>query len=406
MKNDILFLSILYPRDECVWDKYVKKHRGQNISAIQYALLEGLSSNESTECTVLNTLLVPLFPIGYKLPIVRGQKFSIEHIKESKCFSYLNVRGLYTSSLFYGAKKHLKQWANKKNESKIAIAYSLTSYTVKAMHYLKRVNPNIKTMIIVPDLPEYTYRESTGFLKKTISSLGKKRIEKSLQKNLPFVDKLILFSEKMNEKLNASSFTVFDGIATEDFKNIKPERLFPDDIIEILYAGGLNESYGVQLLLDAFNLLKSNQYKLILAGRGPMQEKIKKYAEKNSKIIYLGEVPRSKLLSLEKGADVLINPRINSGIFTKYSFPSKNMEYLSSGVPTIGYPLEGMSDEYKKYINYFKEENATSLAETIEAVCETEHEIAKKRANEAQEFVFKNKNKKFWAEHIVQFANE
>lgn len=406
MKNDILFLSILYPRDECVWDKYVKKHRSQNISAIQYALLEGLSSNESTECTVLNTLLVPLFPTGYKRPIVHSQNFLIENIKKSKCFSYLNVRGLYTSSLFYGAKKHLKQWASEKNENKIAIAYSLTSYTVKAMHYLKKVNPNIKTMIIVPDLPEYTYRESTRFLKKMISSLGKKRVEKSLQKNLSFVDKLILFSEKMNEKLNASSFTVFDGIATEDFKNIKSERLVQDDTIEILYAGGLSESYGVQLLLDAFNMLKSDRYRLILAGRGPMQEKIKKESEKNSKIIYLGEIPRAKLISLEKGANVLINPRINSGIFTRYSFPSKNMEYLSSGVPTIGYALEGISTEYEKYINYFKEESATALAETIQSVCEKDYKIAKQRAQEAQEFVFKNKNKSFWAEHIVRFANE
>ena len=37
-----------------------------------------------------------------------------------------------------------------------------------------------------------------------------------------------------------------------------------------------------------------------------------------------------------------VNPRQNNEEFTKYSFPSKTMEYLASGVPVVAYKLDGI----------------------------------------------------------------
>ena len=49
-------------------------------------------------------------------------------------------------------------------------------------------------------------------------------------------------------------------------------------------------------------------------------------------------------------ADVLVNPRPNEGEYTKYSFPSKNIEYLLSGNPVVGYMLSGMPEDYRRFV--------------------------------------------------------
>jgi hypothetical protein len=49
-------------------------------------------------------------------------------------------------------------------------------------------------------------------------------------------------------------------------------------------------------------------------------------------------------------ADVLVNPRPNNEEYTKYSFPSKNIEYLMTGKPVVGYMLDGMPPIYKEFM--------------------------------------------------------
>jgi len=194
---------------------------------------------------------------------------------------------------------------------------------------------------------------------------------------------------------------VFEGVATDSFTNIEESR--NNENKTILYAGGMNENYGVKLLIDAFSLIKGEEWRLVLAGHGPLKDYIKEKASIDKRIIYKGEVPRNELLVLEKNANCLVNPRINSGIFTRYSFPSKNLEYLSSGTPMVGYKLDGIPDEYDPYINYFSEESPTSLAHIIEKVCNSDE--YKDKAKNAQVFVLQNKNQNRWAERILEFIS-
>mgnify|MGYP003303651866 CR=1 FL=1 len=45
--------------------------------------------------------------------------------------------------------------------------------------------------------------------------------------------------------------------------------------------------------------------------------------------IFTGKIDRSQVLALQRSATVLVNPRRNNEEYTKYSFPSKTMEYLA-----------------------------------------------------------------------------
>jgi glycosyltransferase involved in cell wall biosynthesis len=398
---DICFLSILLPPDDKIFVANSKTFRSQNITAIQLSIIDGLSNSNIQQPYLINTPLLSLFPKGYKYPVVRSSE--IKGVYNGVNHSFKNVPVLYSSSLFYGARKHLKKCASSTSgKKKLIIAYSLTRYTLKAMRYVKSIDPSIKTSIIVPDLPQYTYQKSGNFLKKIKNNLAINAIENEIKRSSNFVDFWMLFSDKMRECLPPlKNQMVFEGVATDLFENIEKTQSDKNKKT-ILYAGGLHENYGVGLLLDAFDLLDGDSWRLLLAGKGPMQGKINTKSKNDTRIEYIGEVPREKLLELEKNADVLVNPRVNSGIFTRYSFPSKNMEYLSSGTPMVGFKLDGIPDEYDDYINYFNENDAKSLAETIMSVCDDNNNEFAEKARNAREYVLNTKNKDFWAHKILQ----
>ena len=68
-------------------------------------------------------------------------------------------------------------------------------------------------------------------------------------------------------------------------------------------------------------------------------------------------------------ADVLVNPRPNNEEYTKYSFPSKNIEYLMTGKPVVAYMLDGMPAHYKKFL-YEIPTGELNFTNTIIETCE------------------------------------
>ena len=110
-------------------------------------------------------------------------------------------------------------------------------------------------------------------------------------------------------------------------------------------------------------------------------------------------------MALQKNAVVLINPRQNNEEFTKYSFPSKNLEYLSSGVPLIAYKLDGIPNEYDDYIIYPENDSVYSLSDTITNICNLTKEERKAIGLKAKKFVLENKNNKVQAKKIIDFIS-
>ena len=137
----------------------------------------------------------------------------------------------------------------------------------------------------------------------------------------------------------------------------------------ILYSGTLAKRYGVLNLLDAFSLIKNKEYRLWICGDGDGSGEINERAKNDSRIINFGQIPREEVLKRQQRATVLVNPRTSEGEFTKYSFPSKIMEYLASGTPCIMHRLAGIPKEYFDYCFISENETPLGLYNTIMFVC-------------------------------------
>ena len=157
-------------------------------------------------------------------------------------------------------------------------------------------------------------------------------------------------------------------------------------------------------LLEAFGKIENENLKLVICGFGEAEEIIKEKEKQDSRIVFLGRVDRTDVLALQKNAAVLVNPRQNNEEFTKYSFPSKNLEYLSSGVPLVAYKLDGIPDEYDDFIIYPVDDTEISLANEITKICNMADEDRKTLGLKAKDFVFKNKNKVTQSQKIIEFV--
>ncbi len=400
---DMVFLGGLFPKE--TENEIYEKSKGSvqaAANAFQWNIVEGLGKCNNTPVKIINSLFIGAYPKRFKGLLIKTYKFKHNENSYDINVGFLNLFGIKHFNKYWTLRPYLKKWANNKSEKKAIIAYSLNYTFVKCLTYIKKVNPQIKTCIVVPDLPQYMN------LSNKVSILYKflKNIEiKAIRKNMKNLDCYVLLTEQMAEFLKIDkNYTVVEGISTSIFNYIKTSKK-EYSIKYILYTGTLNERYGVLDLVESFNRIDHKDYRLILCGSGDSEEKIEQYAKLDNRIICKGQMKREDVLKLQIEATVLVNPRKNNEEYTKYSFPSKILEYLSSGTPTIAYKLDGIPNEYDDYIYYINGNKHEDIAAKIIEICEKSKEERVKFGQKAKEFVLKEKNNVVQTKKIIDMIN-
>lgn len=220
-------------------------------------------------------------------------------------------------------------------------------------------------------------------------------------------DGYILLTEQMNEVVNPKNkpHMIMEGLV--DIKMQKTSNVLDDkDENRILiYAGGLFEKYGIKTLIAAFNRLESEDLRLHLYGKGQMVANMASYISQDSRIQYMGIVPNAKVVQDQLKATLLINPRPTTEAFTKYSFPSKNMEYMVSGTPMVTTNLPGMPKEYHKYVYLFGEESVDGVYMSLNAILNKSREELHRFGADAKDFVVNKKSNFVQAKRILNFLD-
>ena len=405
MSLDVLFLGKLFPREKEQEIKAKMKTGMQDAAnALQWHIIDGFEENDFGTMKIINYLPLDAYPNGYTDKFIEG--FTFQHTEKYKADDVnvrcCNIFGIkrFINSLYF--RKYIKKWAKEDTgKKKVILSYTANSMFLGLVKLAKKYNKNIVAGCIIADIPEFaTARKVTG-IKKLYHTYQVKKCASLYG----LVDRFVLLTEQMATKLQIKSpYIVVEGIATTDEIPVDSEKAdgLKNDRY-ILYTGTLNYKFGIGTLLEAFEKIDDEKLKLVICGFGEAEELIKEKQKDDGRIMYLGRVDRSEVLALQKKATVLINPRQNNEEFTKYSFPSKNLEYLSSGVPLIAYKLDGIPDEYNEYISYPADDTAEALAKEIIKICALPEEERKLLGKKAKDFVFENKNKVAQAQRIIEF---
>lgn len=167
--------------------------------------------------------------------------------------------------------------------------------------------------------------------------------------------------------LGAGQYTVVEGIYDPQDEAGPPVwSEAPGPVF--IYTGTLAARYGILDLLSAFARLDLPAAQLWICGDGDARTAVEDLARRDPRVTYHGRVPRATALALQARAHVMVNPRRPEGEFTRYSFPSKTMEYLASGRPVVMHWLPGMPEEYRNYLITPETGDADGLAATLRQV--------------------------------------
>ena len=153
-------------------------------------------------------------------------------------------------------------------------------------------------------------------------------------------------------------------------------------------------------------MLHREDMELWLFGSGADAEKVKELASQNQNIRFFGRRSRDEVLAYERQAALLVNVRDPNEAFTKYSFPSKTIEYMLSGTPLLTTRLPGIPKEYEKYLIMIDNPLPETIAAGIERVFRMTPEARQALGNAAASFIAEEKNSNKQAEKILRFASE
>ena len=407
MNLDILFLGKLFPKEieEEIKSKMLIGMQDA-ANALQWNIIEGIDENNCGTIKILDYLPVNSYPRGYTEKYIKEYIFqhTEKYRSDDKVVATNNLRILKHFCNYRKFKNEVAKWLYENSErEKILFVYTASSMFLKLARYVKKKNPQIKTVCMIADLPEFVnVRKLRG-----LANIYNKYEVKESSSLYKYVDKFILLTQQMAEKLKINSpYLVIEGVATDE-RQFEDNPLFGKYKNEkyVFYGGTLNYRFGIMTLLDAFARIEVENIKLIICGCGEAESLIKERQVHDERILYLGKIDRKNVLALQKNAVVLINPRQNNEEFTKYSFPSKNLEYLSSGVPLIAYKLDGIPNEYDDYIIYPENDSVYSLSDTITNICNLTKEERKAIGLKAKKFVLENKNNKVQAKKIIDFIS-
>lgn len=134
----------------------------------------------------------------------------------------------------------------------------------------------------------------------------------------------------------------------------------------IVFTGALVQYNGILPLIDAMRLVRTQDLVLDVYGDGQLATSVRDAASSEPNINYHGKVGSSAMASIQKGAFLLINPRVVADPISEVTFPSKVLEYMLSGTPILSTRLNGLRGEYEDKMYFIEGESAQSIAFAID----------------------------------------
>jgi glycosyltransferase involved in cell wall biosynthesis len=258
----------------------------------------------------------------------------------------------------------------------------------------------VKTVGFLTDMPEYANikHSNVNSMRLVLSYLIAKLSLKSIKK----YDAYIFVSNAMSPLINSKHKPeIVVEAAVERQKEFIGSRQSNSKRI-FLYAGGIYEKYGLKTLVEAF--IKANlDAELHLYGDGDYADILKSKNDYPNCIKYMGCLPASRILIIEESADVLVNPRPVRDEYTKFSFPSKTTEYLSSGRLVLSTKLPGIPDDYYPFIMWFDDDSEAGLIEGLSRVSHMSDSELKDFGLRGKAFCLSQKNNEIIGRKIINF---
>ena len=391
----VLFVGGLFSEKQKK-EVYINSKTMPNMAANvhQWNIIDGLQSHVD----IINPLFVGNYPKEYRKLYIPRTKWSHKKGSLDISPSTINLFGIKQIYRLFTLSAEIRKWIKRSNKQDIIIVYSLNTSFLCALRLAQLCNKKVKTCIIVPDLP-YFYINNEG--KNAIYRVLKTIDWKLMVKMIKRIDGFVLLTAQMKDMLHFGKkpFIVSEGVCSIEkrkiYKNISEKT--------ITYTGTLDREFGVIELIENFMKCAEPDWILNIAGGGNAKKTIEEYCKKDRRIHFFGVLTNEEAKELQANSRILVNPRSSKEEFTKYSFPSKTMEYLKSGRPVLMYKLAGIPKEYDSYLLYFKDTTSESFQSGLIDLMKKSNAELDEIGARGREFVLNEKNSVVQGQKLTDF---
>ena len=387
---------------------YEKSLRFPNTAADahQWNILNGLKGRDGICVEVANSPFVGTYPREYKdfyLPPAEWETDGVP-VHDTAFLNLFMIRTIWRAATLYRA---VEAWCERTEGPKILLVYSVHQSLLQVAVRAKNKFRDVKICLYVPDLPLFFLNDlGRGDVYRTLKVWDVKLMDPLIAK----CDGYVLLTEQMNGRVNPDGkpYTVIEGIVqsgTADSLKAdcdgKGEDDARDGAFHFVYTGKLDAAFGVTVLVAAFRRVRNAGVRLDLYGDGDATKRILRAAAQDSRIHYHGTRTRAEIMDIQRRADVLVNPRSPGEEFTRYSFPSKTMEYLLSGRPVLMHHLPGIPKEYDRYLNYFSAVDLQSMSDDLARMAKIPEDLLAEAGERGKKFILKEKNERVQGDKLV-----
>ena len=193
-----------------------------------------------------------------------------------------------------------------------------------------------------------------------------------------FADYVVTISEPIQDLLigrglDASRSIVIMNSADEArFESSSPAAAFdgPSQPFVMVYHGTLTRIYGLDIAIEAFNMVHGEMpgAELWILGSGPEQGALAGLARERgltSKVKLVGQVPSADIPAWLNKCDVGVLP-IRCDVFLDFAFPNKLPEFIIMGMPVLMSRLRTIRHYFSEgALSYFEPNNPADLAKQM-----------------------------------------
>jgi glycosyltransferase involved in cell wall biosynthesis len=196
----------------------------------------------------------------------------------------------------------------------------------------------------------------------------------------------------------------------------KPQWVLPCivDVIEgakqhhrpyVFFSGALYERYGVESLVHAYLQLTLSNIDLLIAGFGPVSHRIEQLSQQHRQIKFLGLLNPTLTRKYQAGAYVNVNPRPLDDRLDEVAIPSKVLDYISSGAPTLTTRHPWIESQFKESIHYIDDSSVDGIRIAMTRFLSADYGLAQTKAIKAKNLALQSFGKEKVGHDLLTWIN-